>query len=174
MDEFQVPEVPNLPEKLSKTKHGSREERLLIAQRRTALVELRLSGCSFQEIAEALGYKSAANASKDFSRVLDKQIMSQSQTIEQWRQAEILKLDRMLKALDRGIQLGNTRAIDSALKIMERRAKYLGLDKPQQVQVMTIDAIDAEIARLEAEVRTKAGPETTAPQSAKVSDGEDA
>lgn len=43
-------------------------------------------------------------------------------------------------------------AIDRALKIQERRAKLLGLDAPAKVEMLTIDAIDAEIRRLQAEL----------------------
>jgi hypothetical protein len=43
-------------------------------------------------------------------------------------------------------------AIDRLLKIQDRRAKLLGLDAPAKVEVLTMDAIDAEIRRLEAEV----------------------
>jgi hypothetical protein len=43
-------------------------------------------------------------------------------------------------------------AIDRMLKIQERRAKLLGLDAPAKLEVFTIDAIDAEIKKLQAEL----------------------
>lgn len=43
-------------------------------------------------------------------------------------------------------------AIDRLLKIQDRRARYLGLDAPTRMQVVTVDAVDAEIARLTAEL----------------------
>lgn len=42
--------------------------------------------------------------------------------------------------------------VDRILKIKERRARMLGLDAPTRAEVITIDSIDAEIARLEAQV----------------------
>jgi hypothetical protein len=47
------------------------------------------------------------------------------------------------------------KAIDTLLRIQERRARLLGLDAPAQttVHVLSEDAIDQEIARLEAELR---------------------
>jgi hypothetical protein len=48
-------------------------------------------------------------------------------------------------------------AIDRALKIQERRAKLLGLDAPTKVEVLTMDAIDAEIQKLQAELATTEG-----------------
>jgi hypothetical protein len=46
-------------------------------------------------------------------------------------------------------------AIDRLLAIMQRRARQLGLDAPAQatVHVLSEDVIDAEIARLETELR---------------------
>jgi len=43
-------------------------------------------------------------------------------------------------------------AIDRLLKIEERRAKLLGLDAPVRAELITIDAIEAEVARLAAEL----------------------
>lgn len=42
-------------------------------------------------------------------------------------------------------------AIDRLLKVQERRAKLLGLDAPTKVEMLTVDAIDAEIKKLQAE-----------------------
>jgi hypothetical protein len=43
-------------------------------------------------------------------------------------------------------------AIDRLLKIQERRAKLLGLDAPAKLEVLTLDAIDAEIRKLQSEL----------------------
>jgi hypothetical protein len=43
-------------------------------------------------------------------------------------------------------------AIDRMIRIMERRAKLLGLDAPTKVEVITLDAIEAEIRRLNDEL----------------------
>jgi hypothetical protein len=44
-------------------------------------------------------------------------------------------------------------ATDRILRIKERRARMLGLDAPARAEIFTIDSVDAEIARLEDEVR---------------------
>ena len=41
-------------------------------------------------------------------------------------------------------------AIDRVLAIMDRRAKLMGLDAPIKTEVITLDYIQQEIARLEA------------------------
>lgn len=71
----------------------------------------------------------------------------------------------VLAAADRLIRIDEGRRKNS-----ERRCKLLGLDAPQQVEVLTIDAINAEIARLSnsldlpvdpGEAGTPAGPAET-------------
>lgn len=46
---------------------------------------------------------------------------------------ELQRLDTMLLSLEDKIKEGSLGAIDKALKIMERRAKLLGLDKPSKI-----------------------------------------
>jgi DNA-binding transcriptional MerR regulator len=46
---------------------------------------------------------------------------------------------------------------DRILKIKERRARLMGLDAPTRAEVVTLDSVEAEIARLEREVRDSAG-----------------
>ena len=44
--------------------------------------------------------------------------------------------------------------VDRILKIKERRARLLGIDAPTRSEVLNIDSIDAEIAKLEAEIES--------------------
>jgi hypothetical protein len=69
------------------------------------------------------------------------------------RTLELERLDRFLSYLWDKIEQGDPVAIDKGLKIMDRRAKYLGLDAPikQQVEVTTFEGgteLDREVARL--------------------------
>ena len=48
------------------------------------------------------------------------------------RDLEVARLDAMLLPLWRRVQQGDERAVDRALKIMERRARLLGLDAPSK------------------------------------------
>jgi len=48
-------------------------------------------------------------------------------------------------------------AIDRMIRIMERRAKLLGLDAPTKVEVITLDVIEAEIRRLNDELAESGG-----------------
>jgi len=42
--------------------------------------------------------------------------------------------------------------VDRILKIKERRSRLLGLDAPTRAEILTVDSVDAEIAKLEAEL----------------------
>jgi hypothetical protein len=53
---------------------------------------------------------------------------------DELRKMELERLDRLLLAVWGQAAKGNQGGIDRALKIMERRAKLLGLDAPTKVQ----------------------------------------
>jgi hypothetical protein len=42
--------------------------------------------------------------------------------------------------------------VDRIMKIKERRARILGLDAPTKAEILTVDSVDAEIAKLEREL----------------------
>lgn len=48
--------------------------------------------------------------------------------------------------------------LDRILRIKERRSKLMGLDAPTRAEVLTIDSVEAEIMRLEAEVSRQNQP----------------
>lgn len=154
---------------------ASRAKRADTAQRRRQAIDMRMAGASFQTIADALGYNSRGAACQDITRALEAAVMEQGRSVEAYREEELQRLDLLLAEawavlkrahvtvshgrivrddleepiLDDGPTLA---AIDRILKIQERRAKFLGLDAPQRHEVVSIDAVDAEIARLSAEL----------------------
>ena len=155
---------------------ASRAKRTQVANRRAEAVNMRMAGASYQQIADALGYNSRGAACQDVSRALEAAIAEQTRTAEVYREEELQRLDLLLAEawrvmkrahvtvshgriirdddtdeplLDDGPVLS---AIDRVLKIQERRAKLLGLDAPTKVEAITIDALDAEIAKLSAEL----------------------
>lgn len=71
------------------------------------------------------------------------------------REIELARLDRMLLNLDAGILDGNPKAINAGARIIAERCRILGLYRPIQIEhtVITIDMIDAEMARLNAEMQ---------------------
>lgn len=154
---------------------ASKAQRAATAKRRAEAVQMRIAGADFESIAAALGYSDRAAAHKDITRALEAAALEQAASVEVHRAEELRRLDALLieawavlkrdhvtvshgrivrddeenPILDDGPTLS---AIDRILKIQERKAKFLGLDAPQRHEVVTVDAVDAEIARLTAEL----------------------
>lgn len=163
----------------SRRNHRGRYERNIESVRRDAeAAELRANGATYQQIADQLGYTDRSNARHGVQRALADTIREPADEV---RQIQLAQLDRLtreaLKVLERThvtVSQGRVikddegkpleddapvlNAIDRLLKIAERRSKLLGLDAPSKVEVLSIDAIDAEIGRLTDELdRAEAG-----------------
>lgn len=167
---------------------ASRAKRADTAQRRKQAIDMRMAGSSYQQIADALGYTTRGAACQDVTRALETAVFEQARSVEAYREEELQRLDVLLAEawavlkrqhitvshgriikddldepiLDDGPTLS---AIDRILKIQERRAKFLGLDAPQRHEVVSIDAVDAEIARLSAELQRGQAGEAAAAQA---------
>lgn len=156
----------------------TKAQSVAIAKRRADAVNMRMAGAGYQQIADELGYNSRGAACQDISRALEANIAEQHTAVEVLRETELQRLDilwadawAVLKREHITVSHGRTimdertgepllddgpvlSAIATLLKIQERRAKYLGLDAPTKVEAITVDALDAEIRRLAAELET--------------------
>ncbi len=110
------------------------QRRLTARERERKAMELRLAGATYAQIAQALGI-SQAGAHKAVMRALKRLNEKLNEQAEQVRRLELERLDRMLLALWPQAQKGNHGAVDRILRIMERRARLLGLDAPKSVDV---------------------------------------
>lgn len=142
-----------------------------VAQRREQAIKLRMAGVRYEDIARQLGYASRGAAACDVQRALASTIAEPS---EEMRALEVQRLDMLwqnaMKVLSRHhVTVSNGKvvtldgepvkddgpvlqAIDRLLRIQERRAKLLGLDAPAKHEVVTLDAIDAQIRALTEEL----------------------
>jgi hypothetical protein len=111
------------------------EQDLDAEQRMGKAVELRKTGMSYDAIAAALGY---ADRSGAFNAVQTLVRRWQQEPAEEVRKMELERLDAMLFALWPRVLDGDGRLADTALRILERRARYLGLDVPTRVDVLTL------------------------------------
>jgi hypothetical protein len=102
-----------------------------IALRELECLNLRLAGYDYNTIAKNVGYQSGSAAYKAVQRAIMKTLKEPAKEV---RDLELQRLDEMMTGLWLTATAGTTeiikmRAIDSILRIMDRRAKYLGLDK---------------------------------------------
>ncbi|MFK0182067.1 hypothetical protein ACIQVR_39655 [Streptomyces xanthochromogenes] len=150
----------------------NRGERAAMAVRRAKLVEYRRRKVPYSQFYKELGYANANAASRDFHRALEESIAEQHASVEVYREEQLIELDflaeeahkilrtrhyvinsgRIVEHPDTGEPLEDDgpvlAAIDRLVKILDRIAKLRGLDAPQRLEVMTIDAIEAAIADL--------------------------
>jgi putative sterol carrier protein len=94
-------------------------------ERMAKVLELRKGGANFAQIADKLSI-SKTQAYKDFRDALKD--LTQEPALDVLK-IELERLDAMLLGLWRDARTGDVKAIGSVLKIMDRRAKYLGLDE---------------------------------------------
>jgi hypothetical protein len=119
-----------------------------VAEQTTRAFALRVKGLSYRDIAAEMGC-SVGWAYKLVSDELAKLQAESAEKAAELRQIELERLDGMLVAMREDIDKGDARKIETALKIMERRAKLLGLDAPTKQEVSGPDggAIPIEDAR---------------------------
>jgi hypothetical protein len=110
--------------------------RILKAREREQMaVKLRLSGATYEQIGHALGI-SAPAAHKAVMRSLQRTIEKTDEDVEKIRHLELQRLDAMLFGLWQKAKEGHEGSVDRVLRIMERRAKLLGLDQQKLEHVV--------------------------------------
>ena len=107
---------------------NNKEKRIKAHARHIAALNLRAEGMSYAAIAERLGYASKSGAHKAVSRALERTTKEASDAV---RNYELQRLDKMMSAIWDKAMSGDTKSINTILRIMDRRSKLLGLDSPQ-------------------------------------------
>jgi len=104
------------------------KRRLKARERWLAALELRKKGLTFEAIAEETGYGSPASAYKAVMKALKETFREPAQEL---RDLEAARLDGMQEKLSGNVGPGKdgVAVVDRVLRIMERRAKLLGLDE---------------------------------------------
>lgn len=115
---------------------GTREG---MAERRVEALKLRQAGASYREIGRTLGID-AMTAHSDVKAAVAELNEQQNELAIEVRRLELERLDRMQLALWKQAMDGNQGAHDRVLRIMERRAKLLGLDAPTRAELTGKDA----------------------------------
>jgi hypothetical protein len=124
---------------------GDRDTQFDTQKRRSFVLELRKKGCTYRTIAqktiEEFGIENLPKgwderyAWTDTHRELEKLKAMNEEHAGDIRDLEIERLDALLEGLWEKASNGDERAVNSALKIMERRSRLLGLDAPTTTQI---------------------------------------
>ena len=118
-------------------KNQPRNRGLIIQERRLAALKWRKMGLSYEKIAEKLGV-SSMTVGYDIRYCLKELVELTAQETDEYRQLEVERLDKMIEVCMIQIEAGGNGAlwaIDRAITIADRRAKFLGLDKPMALIV---------------------------------------
>lgn len=103
---------------------GRHRNRALAAERRTRSVEMALSGSSYQAIADELGYANRGTVYRIVQSALHDR---EAESIDELRQLEMDRLDALQAAVWPQACAGNLAAVGLVLKVVDRRARILGL-----------------------------------------------
>lgn len=118
-----------------------------VRDRQRRAVELRLAGANYDVIARQLEYAGPSSARYAVQRGLEMAIIEPSEEV---LRHEIARLDRLMSGLWAKAVKGDPSSVDRVLKIMDRRAKYLGLDAPTKMTITSEldESIDNLLAQL--------------------------
>lgn len=125
-------------------------------ERQVKTLALLRAGWRASEVAKELGYSSESGVRYAYSRAMQRALREPADELREMHHQRLLDLWR------RSYQIATTdtnpdralRAIDRCVAIQERDARLMGLDEPTKTQttVVTESTVDAEIARLSAEL----------------------
>lgn len=106
--------------------------RLEAVKRQEQALQYRIMGATLAQIAEKLGYATAQGAACAIESALKRTLQEPADAV---RELELTRLDTMLLGLWPAASKGDIAAIGAAMQIMNRRARYLGLDAPEKREV---------------------------------------
>lgn len=121
-----------------------RKKQATTAERRQQAFEMRKKGLPYAEIGKALGISMQA-AHRHVTTYLQALENKTQEDAREIIRLDMERLDDMLQGLYPDAINGNSAAVDRVLRIMERRAKLLGLDKPAKVAATSPDGQDSWI-----------------------------
>lgn len=108
-------------------------QNLAAAPRAVHAFELRKAGASYEAIADKLGYSSPETARQAILQRIKKHYQLNEEAVEEIIGVELSRLDALQllawREATRDEDEVNLKAVDTILKIMERRSKLLGLDR---------------------------------------------
>jgi len=111
-------------------------------ENRLKALQLRKAGLSYEVIGRQL-HCTKQNAYRLVKSALESTRKQCSEETENLRQLEVERLDAMLASLWTPASRGDHASIDRVVKLMERRARLLGLDAPAKVAPTSPDGEDA-------------------------------
>lgn len=108
---------------------GKTLEKAEIIKRQQLALQLKQDGWSYRAIGEKLGVD-YTTAYKDVKNAVNELNNLKLDSAEDYRALELARLDMLTKGLEPMARVGNPMAVNAYIKVMEQRAKLLGLYAP--------------------------------------------
>jgi hypothetical protein len=106
------------------------QRRLRAIERQRQALELRKAGVSFDEIGHTLGYAGPSGAYRAVMSALKRTLQEPADEV---RKLELARLDRAQRVAWERMLQGDLEALARVIKVMEHRAKLLGLAAPVKI-----------------------------------------
>lgn len=110
----------------------TRPVNIAVRERAQKALEIRKTGANFDDIARRAGYANRSGAYKAVRDAMDRITQEPAEAV---LKLELERLDALLAAYWGKALGGDVQAFDRVLRVMERRARYLGLDAPVRTDV---------------------------------------
>lgn len=121
-------------------------------ERMARALDLRMAGCTYQVIADQLGYATRDSAMKAVKAALKDITREPALAV---KELELSRLDKALLYIWPQVQKGSLGAIDRFVKIQHQRAQLLGLYAPQKIAPTTPDGIEEWTGKSDSELVTE-------------------
>lgn len=131
-DELSADDLIREAEKLVAPK---KPRKLIAAERRQKVFELKMQGKTLQDIARILGIN-YNTAQADFATVT--RSIDTTKWLKTRIEGDVMFLDRLIAAISPRALVGEIEAIEAVLKIMQRQHKILGMEAPKRVDVRVL------------------------------------
>jgi hypothetical protein len=102
-----------------------------LVDREIKVLEARRAGLTWDQIAQRVGYADASGAYLAYKRAIKR---TMQQPADELRTAELDRIDRLQLAVWSNAMKGDTKSVLTIIRLMERRAKLLGLDMPIKIE----------------------------------------
>lgn len=123
---------------------GKDKDRANALIRQYEALDLRQSGWSFRAIGDKLGV-TGMQAWRDVKSALEGLEELNTDKASTLRQLELERLDALTKALEPMAMVGNTNSVNAYIRVMEQRAKLLGLYAPEKHEIDIVSKLTAAL-----------------------------
>ncbi len=138
-------------------RRGRHRNRALASYRRSRAVEMAAGGCTYQQIADELGYANRGTVHRLVRQALEAQ---QVESVELLRTVEVQRLDALQAALWPAAMAGDLEAANTCVRLILARSKVLGLVETPPSKRIGCQQPQTVILR-EDDCRTRGCPEHT-------------